>query len=138
MIMIDSNIFIYAAGVAHPNKKPCLQFLERIASGNIDAVIDSEVLQEILHRYRSIHRWEDGCRVYELARQIVPIVVPVTDETMDLTFEIMKACPELKARDALHAAACQISGSDVFCSYDEDFDVIPDFKRLKPDEITVD
>ncbi len=123
MIMLDSNIFMYAAGVAHPNKKPCLQLLEKIASGNIDAVIDAEVLQEILHRYRSIHRWEDGCRVFELARQIVPIVMPVTDETLDLTIEIMKDYPELMARDALHAAACQISGSDVFCSYDEDFDI---------------
>jgi uncharacterized protein len=135
MIMLDSNIFMYAAGVAHPNKKPCLQLLERIASGTIDAVIDAEVLQEILHRYRSIHRWEDGCRVFELARQIVPIVVPVTDETLDLAIEIMKDYPELMARDALHAAACQIAGSDVFCSYDEDFDNIPDLKRQKPEDI---
>jgi uncharacterized protein len=135
MMMLDSNIFMYAGGVTHPHKNPCLQLLKKIASGDIDAVIDAEVLQEILHRYRSIHRWEDRCRVFELARQIVPIVVQVTDDILDLTLDIMKLHPELMARVALHAAACQISGSDVFCSYDEDFDKISDFKRLKPEEI---
>lgn len=134
-MMLDSNIFMYAAGVDHPNKKPCLLLLEQIASGRIDAVIDAEVLQEILHRYRSIHRWEDGCRVFELARQIVPIVIPVTDEILDLTLEIMKHHSELMARDALHAAACRIAGADVLCSYDDDFDLISEIKRLKPDEI---
>lgn len=135
MMMLDSNIFMYAGGVTHPNKKPCLQLLKKIASGDIDAIIDAEILQEILHRYRSIHRWEDGCKVFELARQIVPIVVPVTDEMLDLTLDIMKFHPELMARDALHAAACKISGSDVFCSYDDDFDKISDFKRMKPEDI---
>jgi uncharacterized protein len=135
MIMLDSNIFMYAGGVNHPNKKPCLQLLEKIASGDIHAVIDAEVLQEILHRYRTIHRWEDGCKVYELARQIVLIVVPVTDEIMDSTLDIMKMYPELMARDALHAAACHASGADAFCSYNEDFDIIPNLKRLKPEDI---
>ena len=135
MIMLDTNIFMYAAGVSHPNKKPCLQLLEKIASGNIGAIIDAEVLQEILHRYRSINRWEDGCRVFESARQIIPIVEPITDETLDLAFDIMKCHPELMARDALHAAACQISGCDVFCSYDKDFDKIQNIKRLQPEEI---
>ena len=133
--MLDSNIFMYAGGASHPNKKPCLQLLERIASGDIDAVIDAEVLQEILHRYRSIDRWEDGCTVFELARQIVLIVVPITDEIMDLTLNIMKRYPELMARDALHAAAFQISGSDVFCSYDNDFDRISGLVRMKPEDL---
>ncbi len=87
MIMLDSNIFMYAAGVAHPNKKTVFNYWKNRIR-DIDAVIDAEVLQEILHRYRSIHRWEDG--------------------------------------------------ADVFCSYDEDFDNIPDLKRFKPDDIIAD
>lgn len=57
MILIDSNIFMYAAGTPHPNKEPSATFLDQVAIGEVDAVIDAEVLQEILHRYRAISRW---------------------------------------------------------------------------------
>ena len=82
MILIDSNIFTYAAGTSHPHKEPSATVLEQVAIGEVDAVIDAEVLREILHRYRAINRWLDGCRVYDHARQIVPHVVPITAEIM--------------------------------------------------------
>jgi predicted nucleic acid-binding protein len=60
LILIDSNIFMYAAGTSHPHKEPSATFLEQVAIGEVDAVIDAEVLQENLHRYRAINRWQDG------------------------------------------------------------------------------
>jgi hypothetical protein len=50
----------------------------------VDAALDAEVLQEILHRYRAIRRWPEGRSVYDLARQIVLIVIPITAEVVDL------------------------------------------------------
>ena len=62
MIFLDSNIFMYAAGSAHPHKAGCLALLERIARSPAahEHCINTEVLQEILHRYRSIKRDELG------------------------------------------------------------------------------
>lgn len=132
MILLDSNVFMYAAGKDHPCKNPSIQLLRKIASENIDAAIDVEVLQEILHRYRTIDRWEDGCRVFELVRQVIPQVLPVTGEIMQDTYHLMQEYPGLMARDALHAAVCRAYNASVFCSYDTDFDIIRNFNRREP------
>lgn len=83
MILVDTNVIMYAAGAPHPHKEPSVFLLDRIARGEIDAAIDAETLQEILHRYRAIGRWDDGKTVYDLARQIFHVVIPITAETLD-------------------------------------------------------
>jgi predicted nucleic acid-binding protein len=69
VILIDANIFMYAAGAEHPHKEPSRRFLEQVARGEVDAALDAEVLQEILHWYRAIKRWSEGRSVYDLARR---------------------------------------------------------------------
>ena len=101
MILIDTNIIMYAAGAAHPHKRPSVQLLEQVARGDLEAIIDAETLQEILHRYRSIKRWTDGRKVYDLARQIFPEVIPVTSEVLDHARQLLDANAGLMARDAL-------------------------------------
>jgi uncharacterized protein len=136
MILLDSNIFMYAAGATHPAKGPCLQLLKKIASGDVDAGIDTEVLQEILHRYRSIHRWEDGKRVYDLARKIISNVIPVDVRALDAARKLMDQHLDLMARDALHASICQLSGASAICSYDKDFDQVTGLTRLEPPDVS--
>ena len=36
MILVDSNIFMYAAGDLHPNKRPSIAWLERVARAEIE------------------------------------------------------------------------------------------------------
>lgn len=95
MILIDSNIFMYAAGKAHPAKAPSASIIRRIARAEIDAVIDAEVLQEILHRYWALHRVTDGPRVYDLARRVVPEVLPITGELTDTARRLLTDHPVL-------------------------------------------
>ena len=132
MILLDANIFMYAGGNPHPNKAPSLAFLERVARGELDVWIDAEVLQEILHRYRAIDRWEDGRRVYDHARQVVPQVIPITAAIMDKARELMDVHLTLTARDALHAAVYALMDPESWCSYDRDFDAIPGLIRREP------
>jgi hypothetical protein len=135
MILVDSNIFMYAGGRPHANKRPSLTLLGRAARGEIDAGIDAEVLQEILHRYRAINRGADGRRVYDLTRRIVSLVLPISAEVMDETRRLMDSYPQLMARDALHAAVCPHHGVQSFCSYDRDLDVIAGLQRLEPQNV---
>ncbi len=51
MILLDANILMYAAGAEHPNRSPSLAVLKAVAETTIDAAIDAEILQEIIHRY---------------------------------------------------------------------------------------
>ena len=132
MILIDTNIIMYAAGAAHPHKRPSVQLLEQVARGDLEAIIDAETLQEILHRYRSIKRWTDGRKVYDLARQIFPEVIPVTSEVLDHARQLLDANAGLMARDALHAAVVIGEGLEAICTYDRDFDGIPGVRRMEP------
>lgn len=132
MILVDANVFMYAAGADHPHKAASTGFLLDVASGEVDAGVDAEALQEILHRYRAMGRWEDGRRVYDSARRIVPIVFPITSEILDAARDLLDGYDGLTVRDALHAAVVLQTGSEAICSYDRDFDRIAGLKRIEP------
>jgi predicted nucleic acid-binding protein len=132
VILVDSNVLMYAAGSDHPFKQPSVAWLERVATGEIDATVDAEVLQEILHRYRSIGRWSEGRQVYDLARALFPVVIPIDADVLDRSREIMDTHSSLMARDALHAAVLVVHDLDAICSYDRDFDVMEELRRIEP------
>lgn len=132
MTLIDSNIFMYAAGGAHPHRDRCLALLERVSKGRTNAAVDAEVLQEILHRYRLLHRHAEGEALYDSTRLLFPSVLPITAAVMDRTRELMHEIPELVARDAVHAAVVQTYRLDAICTFDRDFERIRGLKRTEP------
>ena len=123
---------MYAAGSPHPHKEPSTAFLERVATGAVDAVVDAEVLQEILHPNRALDRWEEGRRVFDLARTLFPVVLPVTAEVMDRARVVVDARPYLMARDAHHAAVVLEHELEAVCSYDRDFNPVAGVVRVEP------
>jgi predicted nucleic acid-binding protein len=135
VILIDASIFMYAAGGDHPHKAPSVTLLRRVARGEVEAAIDAEVLQEILHRYRTIQRWEEGREVYALARRIVPLVVAITGEILERARELLDGDARLGARDALHAAVVLNRSMVGVCSYDRDLDRIAGVRRFEPDAL---
>ncbi len=132
MILVDANVFMYAAGAPHPNKAPSLKFLHDTVRMSHRCCVNTEVLQEILHRYRAIGRWADGREVYALAKTIVPTVELITPEMMDETVRLMDAYPSLMARDCVHAAHCILGGLEGICSFDQDLDTIAGVHRIEP------
>ena len=62
-VFIDTNVPIYAAGGDHPLKEQCARILRSVAEDPKPFVTDSEVLQELLHRYLALRRWELGREV---------------------------------------------------------------------------
>lgn len=136
MILIDANVFMYAAGSSHPNKVPSVGFLHDVARGRYESCINAEILQEILHRYRAINQWQAGREVYTLAKQIVPAVRSVTAEMTDKAVELMDRYPSLLARDCLHAAHCILEDLEAIYSFDRDLDIVTEVKRVDPGSIT--
>jgi predicted nucleic acid-binding protein len=132
MILVDANVFMYAAGAAHPKKKQSIAFFELAIESGLDIAVDAEVLQEILHRYRAIKRWDQGKQVYDLARKIVPTVIPIGADLLDSARLLLDEYPEALARDALHAAVCRLPEVDGICSFDTDFDRFDGVTRLTP------
>jgi uncharacterized protein len=138
--LVDSNIFMYATGREHPFKTRAAVFLEKVAEGAVEAAIDAEVLQEILHRYRALERWTEGAVVYDTARILFPEVLAVTGEVMDGARRLMdtplhapmNSRRGLMARDALHAAVVRVYGLASITTFDKDFDAIAGLRRIEP------
>lgn len=55
--LLDTNVFMYAAGREHPFREPCARVLEVVRARPDSFLTDAEVFQEIIHRYRSMRRW---------------------------------------------------------------------------------
>jgi predicted nucleic acid-binding protein len=132
LILIDTNVFMYAGGGPHPNRDPSIELLRAASTGRVDAMIDAETLQEILYRYRAIRRWDIGNRVYALVRNAVPFVAPVTAEALDEARDLMDSIEDLSARDAIHAVVAIREADGRICSYDGHFDSVPGLMRLEP------
>lgn len=132
MILVDANILMYAAGAEHPNKAPSLHYLETVADGRVEGVLDAEVLQEVLHRYRAIGAWKAGRGVYDSARRIFPMVLPITAEVLDGARALLDRVSEISARDALHAAVVELYELEGVCSYDRGLDRVPGLERTEP------
>lgn len=132
MILVDANILMYAAGAKHPNKAPSVDCLRAVADSRIEGVLDAEVLQEVLHRYRSIDRWDSGRTVYDKARAIFPMVLPITTDVLDAARRLLDETGRISARDALHAAVVETYGLIGICSFDRGFDHVPGLRRTEP------
>lgn len=132
MTLLDANVLMYAVGREHPHKAVSARLLEQIGAGDREAAIDAEVLQEILHRYRSLGRWPEGVEIYRNARLLFERPLVITSEVMDQTVVLMERYAFLTTRDAVHAAVVQVYGLESICSFDRDFDRIVSLKRIEP------
>jgi len=123
---------MYAVGAPHPLKAPCVAILDAIATGNLAAVTDVEVLQEILHRYTALGQRDRAVEVAELFLQIVPDALPVTIDDFRLAAQLHGQYIALQARDSLHLAVVQRQGISRIVSADRHFDGIPGLTRVDP------
>ena len=74
---------MYAVGREHSHKQRSLSLLRRVVEGEVEAALDTEVLQEILLRYPALNRWHEGRETYDLARQVFLRTFPITVEALD-------------------------------------------------------
>lgn len=131
---LDSNVFMYAAGAAHPCKDPCIAILEDVERGTLPAITNTEVLQEILYRYTRIGVSEKGialCRT--ILRYPMEVLAVEADDVLEATglLETYHAVG-LQPRDAIHAATMHRYGTTELLSADKHFDVLPFLTRIDP------
>jgi len=129
---LDSNVFLYAMGTEHPEKEPCRKLLAMAATGEIEAVTSSEVLQEVLYvRLRRGNR-EDALASVKTIGELIEEIFPVTAADVVEACEFLSHYPALDARDALHAAVAKRNKISLMVSADKDFEKIKGLHRLSP------
>lgn len=132
MRLIDTNVFIYAAGHEHPYKEPCLRILDRVQQGALEANTDVEALQEILHFYQRRGALGLGIAVLRNALTLFPDPLQITPPILVTAGDILVTRPLLEARDAVHAAVIVHERLEGIISTDRGFDAVPEIKRFDP------
>jgi uncharacterized protein len=132
VILIDTNIFMYAAGRESPQRSPCQRFLEKtVAGGGPATCTDAEVLQEILHRYRSLKVPDIGFQLFDTVSQLGIPILAVSDRTLREARTLLEQYPSLSTRDGVHLGVMREHGIEEVLSYDRGFSQVPWVKRLE-------
>ena len=132
-IFLDTNIPIYAAGTPHRLREPSRRIL-RLAVDYSDRMLTSaEVLQELVHRYISIRRWDQGRGVLSrFARIMRGRVEPIYLQDVQEAAALADRYSGIDARDLLHLAVMQRVGCTRIATADTAFDRIDGIERLDP------
>jgi predicted nucleic acid-binding protein len=134
---LDANVPIYAAGGEHPYREHCARIIVAAARGDIDAVTDTEVIQEIAYRFHSVGRRTLGLQVAEEFLDVVTAVLPVTRADTARALALLRAHDFLLPRDAIHAAVIGAAGLHTILTADRHFDRIPGITRIDPSELAL-
>lgn len=135
MLFVDTNVFIYAVGKDHPYKIPSLKFFEAVAHHEHEIAISVEILQEILFRFWSIRKVEEGFRLFDYASELSDWILPVGAGEVKRAKGLMEDIAGLTPRDAIHVAVMLNNRIATIVSYDRHFDQIEQIKRLEPESL---
>jgi predicted nucleic acid-binding protein len=130
VIFVDSNIPMYLVGAAHARKADAGRLLEHAVSDRERLVTDTDVLQEILHRYVAIDRRDAIQPAFDALLGVVDEVFSIDLGAVDRAKAIVLGNRRLSARDALHLAVMEREGVHRIMSFDRGFDGVPGIERL--------
>lgn len=131
-VFIDVNIVMYAAGGPHAHREPSARLLERIVHGEVEAVSDTEILQEVLYRFWRLNQIKVAVKMIDQVVQLIPALLPIEASDGILAASLLSQHPQIEPRDAVHAAVMLRHRITHLYSYDRHFDAIPGLTRLEP------
>jgi len=134
-MLVDANVVFYATGVPHPYKAASSRILEDAARGILDANVDVEVFQEVLHAYSLRGERKRGLSTFDDLLLTFPVPIAVEREDVIGARVLMERYLRLSARDCIHAAVALNHGLEAIISADRAFDEITEIKRLDPLEL---
>jgi uncharacterized protein len=132
VILLDSNVLLYATGGAHPLREPSRALLSAIAHGKVTAHLTDILLTEFLHvRARRVGR----SAAAQMARDFVDAVtsvLPVTDQCRIRAISLFESASRIGSNDALIAAVALENGL-ALVSADQDFREVAGLQLIPPD-----
>jgi predicted nucleic acid-binding protein len=136
MIVLDTTVLVYAKGVAHPLRDPCLDLISAIAAGQVAATTTVEVIQEFAHvRARRRGRADAASLANDYVELMTPLLA-VTSEDLRAGLMLFQRVEGLGAFDAVLACAA-IGASSALVSADVAFAGIAGLTHVVPDAIGV-
>ena len=131
-VFIDTNVPMYAGGAAHPLREPAQQVIRAIVAGELDAVTDTEVFQEILYRYFAIGERRKGLLIFDTFHSVMDgRVLPVTDVETRRARDLAERYPRLSPRDLIHLGVMLVAPIAEVVSADAGFDEVAEVSRIR-------
>ncbi|RLD04166.1 MAG: VapC toxin family PIN domain ribonuclease [Chloroflexota bacterium] len=133
-VFLDVNVPMYAAGQPHASKDACAWIMTEIAQGRLAAVIDTEIIQEIMYRYEALERFQVAVTMSASLLTLVSTIYPISPADTQLTIQLFHryASQGIKARDLIHVAVMKNNGLTKVISADKHFDLIDGITRIDP------
>ena len=119
MIFVDTNIFMYAVGRAHPLRDPARGFFADCLRSRTPLCTSAEVLQELAHAYLPVGRKQTLDAALSLVTKSRVEVWPLEQEDVTLARQLHEQHPALGARDLCHLASCRRRGVREVQTFDQ-------------------
>ncbi|MBI2910048.1 MAG: type II toxin-antitoxin system VapC family toxin [Chloroflexi bacterium] len=132
MKLLDTNVIVYAIGRTDRYKKHCARLLQDVADGDRRYVVDTDLLQEILHLYSARGQRRLGLSTCASLLLMFPNPLPVTRDEIVVAHELMTKHDDLVPRDAIHAAVTRTNDLEGIVSADRVFDGLGGIRRFDP------
>ena len=126
MIFVDTNVFMYAVGRAHPLKAEARNFFEDSVSNGLPLFTSAEVLQEMLHAYLPVNRIMTLDNALELVVRSTVDIWSLESDDVHLARQLQDQFPQISARDLCHFACCRRRGIKQIRTFDRGLSVIVD------------
>ena len=131
-VLMDSAVPLYAFGGPSAYKTSCEEVMRRVATDALDAYASAEMVQEFVHhrlRRHSDHVMAamDG---HDLAAMIK--LLDFDAAVLELSLDLIGRGPNVRGRDAVHAATALLFGIETIISPDPAFDGIGGIVRADP------
>jgi len=104
VIVIDANVFVYAAGADHPLRPSCVGLLRAVAEGRVEATTTAPTLQEFVHVASRRGRRKAALGAARAYLDILQPLIPVGDAEMRDAVAMLGSS-SIQPSDALLAAA---------------------------------
>ena len=106
MIFVDTNVIMYAVGAAHPLRAKARAFFREALTDGAPLATSAEVLQELLHTYLPVERWETLDDALSLVESRIATIWAVEPDDVLMARTLAGSHAALSARDLVHLACC--------------------------------
>lgn len=133
MIVVDTNVLVYAVGAEHPLREPSRRIIDAAGSAAVQATTTAQVIHEFLHVYARRRSREEATAAAK--RQLAlfePLLTPA-DADVSAAIDLYARHAQLDSGDALLAAI--VLGNpevDALVTADQGFAAVPGLALLDP------
>ncbi len=134
MIFVDTNVFMYAVGRAHPLKRAAREFLVEANRAAILLCTSAEVVQELAHAYLRVSRPDAFDEALTVIAGFGVEVWPLEFDDVTLARQLHERYPQLDARDLCHLACCRRRGVNEIKTFDQDLHAVAGVRPTEQDQ----